>query len=464
MKRPIILILISFIFGILFYEYFQINYKLIMILLFITIIFYIKFSINSIISIIFIFFGIIITYLSYPADFKLNDNKEFIVRIISNKNFNEIYRYEVKVEEMNNYKVNFNSFLFSKENFEIGDRLNIIGNFKEINNINIKNIFKTKKIFFEIKVNKIKKFGKYISFRDRVKKYISYIFESNLSKTTSNFMKSMILNISTEDNLFENFRKLGLAHILAISGVHVSTLIIFLDFLGIFLGIEKRYFGIFNILVIGFYGYILNFPVSLLRVLIMYIMTYIEIYTYKIRDNINNILVSMFFILIINPFYIYSVGFYLSFTAVFSIFYISPKLKKKFSFIPEFLLVSISIQIGTFPIIMYYFNAINISSLLANLIIIPIMSYSLILGFIYIFIHFEFISIILNVIFNIIEILISGIINIFGNYNLTFYFNFMDILIYYFLLWIILDYRIIVYKSKKIIEKYCKKQVNDKSS
>lgn len=90
-------------------------------------------------------------------------------------------------------------------------------------------------------------------------------------------MKSMIIGTDEEDELFEDFRDLGLSHILAISGLHVNILVMFLDLIGKNIGANIKYCGIFIMIFLSLYGYIISFPVLIIRVISMYIFNYLNI-------------------------------------------------------------------------------------------------------------------------------------------------------------------------------------------
>src|SRR5699024_12680636 len=117
-------------------------------------------------------------------------------------------------------------------------------------------------------------------------------------------------------------------------------------------------------------------------------------------DSINSLSFAMFLLLIINPYYLFSIGFQLSFIASFSIIVFTPRINDLFypinNYISNSLASIIGVQIGIIPIQIYYFNSFNVLSILDNLIFIPLLSLAFIINFvIIIFIIIFFFMIIL---------------------------------------------------------------------
>lgn len=457
MKRPIIYLILSLLSGILSYEFLIIDIYFILIFITILILFYIKDRNIAIVSLLFFLIGYIFTSLSYP-NIEMGKKVELEAIIIDKKTYEYGNTYTLEIKNIDSKKYNMKSILSDKGNYEIMDRINIYGNFKNFdsldnfNTFNYKKYLKTKKIFYEFKADKVEFISHESSIKFKIREYIDSFFSNNLGITASKFMKSMIIGIDEEDELFEDFRDLGLSHILAISGLHVNILVMFLDFIGKNIGANKKYYGIFIMVFLAFYGYIISFPVSIVRVISMYIFNYLNIYLYKPKDNINTILFGILIVLLTNPFFIYSVGFYLSFGAIFSIYYINEKMENIFPNIPKWLLTLFSVQFGTLPFVLYYFNTYNLLSLLANLIIIPIMSYVLISGFVYLAIPFLPLGYIIDGVFELIKYIVDGISSISNIFEMKFYsFTFMSIFLYFIFLICVFNYRYLLQNAKNIL-------------
>ncbi|MGL4581797.1 MAG: ComEC/Rec2 family competence protein, partial [Flavobacterium sp.] len=98
---------------------------------------------------------------------------------------------------------------------------------------------------------------------------------------------------------------------------------------------------------------------------------------------------ALFFGLCIYPYWVYDIGFQLSYLAVISIVYFLPMFKNYYSnnkvvkYLQGIVYVSLSVQIGLIPIQLYYFHQFSFVFLLANLVVIPLATVLVIVGMLY---------------------------------------------------------------------------------
>lgn len=453
MKRPIIILNLSFVLGILCNEFIEMNSNFLLFVSFVSVFVLVNKSKILSIALLVFFSAYIITSISYPQ--LQTEESSSIATILSKKENNYSKEYIIKLKKINGRNTQTRVRLLSKMDLNVGDDITLEGFFERVYNLKNFKVFdnerylKTKKVFYQIESDRIKIIKTNTSLKNKIKDDISRLFDDNLNPDSSALMKSMILSINSENELINSFRDLGLAHVLAISGIHINILIYFLEKLGRNIKFSRKTYAFFIVIILVIYGYIIDFPASLLRALFMYILSLLSIYTYRLNDKINDLFLSMFILLIINPFYIYSIGFYLSYSAVFSIYYIAPHLKRLLPKIPQSLNVPIALQIGLFPFIIYYFNSINLISIIANFMIIPIISISLITGFLYVIFRIKFLALLIDGSFQIISRTIEGVVYISGNLEISFKsFDIREIIIFYITLIIIFNYKIIIYKLK----------------
>lgn len=222
----------------------------------------------------------------------------------------------------------------------------------------------------------------------KAKTYLENFLDSTLDFENSNILKSIIFGNQgylSKDKL-DIFSKTGTAHIMAVSGLHVGLMVIITDrFLKLMkVGKNGRLYSIMIVLI--FYGYMVYFPVSIVRAGIMYLL-YIAAYFLQRRyDSINALFFIGFILLIYRPMTIFSISFQLSFIATLSILLLTPILNGRLSKItgPLSPLVSVTLaaQIGTVPIMAYHFNQISLISSITNLLIIPLISPMLSIAFV----------------------------------------------------------------------------------
>jgi competence protein ComEC len=184
----------------------------------------------------------------------------------------------------------------------------------------------------------------------------------------------------------EDFAKTGLSHVLAISGLHVGFLVLLLNSFTKILGLSQRQNFIVQMLVLGFYCILAGASPSILRAVIMFTVYSGGKVIGRKSDPLNNIALAALGILIFKPLELFEVGFQLSFVAVLGIILFQKVICKKLQFLPRWLASSVSVtlsaQLGVWPLIAYYFNTFSVISILANLALVPLAGLILIGGFI----------------------------------------------------------------------------------
>lgn len=315
----------------------------------------------------------------------------------------DLYDLKVTVKELDR---TFYSCFYSKENFQIGDVLEGVANFDKapssanFKTFNYRRYLMTKKIFLVVYKGKLhyKKKGSALL---KLKRDFNFVVKSNLDRAfdtkTSHLAQSLVLgNKAISKGDLDGYNSLGISHILAISGLHISILIKFFNFFGYIFKLERKKYAIFVTVILLIYGYLISFPISLIRALTTYIIKNLAIYTNNVQDELNQIALSAFISLLINPFYIYGAAFWLSYIAAFSVNYICVLLKnniKKEGFIANIIISNSSIQLGMLPIQVYLFNHFNILSLPVNIIIIQTMAIPVALAYLGAMGIFSYISI-----------------------------------------------------------------------
>lgn len=182
--------------------------------------------------------------------------------------------------------------------------------------------------------------------------------------------------------LREKYAGAGASHVLAVSGLHVGILYLVASQLLFFLK-KIRYgdslkMGVL-ILILWSYAFLTGLSPSVVRAATMFTFVALGTTFGRITSIYNTLLASALILLAIRPTYLYSVGFQLSYMAVFSIVWLQPVLASLWQ--PRYFLgrkfwdittVSIAAQIGTFPLAIYYFHQFPGLFLIANWIILPL--------------------------------------------------------------------------------------------
>ncbi len=226
------------------------------------------------------------------------------------------------------------------------------------------------------------------SFRQR----IDMVYSSGLSVENAGFMKALITGEkdSIQKEEYEIYKDMGIAHILAISGLHIGILSGFLLFIMSMAGLKRNFSIPITILFIWMFSYLVGFPESALRASIMITLLMGSKLIHRPYDPVNTLAVSFIASLMINPFWIFSLGFQLSYGATLSLATITPWIMERVYPAKGNLVKSLSavagVNLGILPLQSYYFNQLPVLALLSNFLVIPLATVNLVLGFIVILI------------------------------------------------------------------------------
>jgi competence protein ComEC len=206
---------------------------------------------------------------------------------------------------------------------------------------------------------------------------------SPFGKEEKGIIEALVLGYrgAIDRDIYKAYAAAGAIHILAVSGLHVGIIYFLLQMLLRPLGVtrHRRALKIF-ILLITLWGYaaITGLSPSVTRAVTMFTFFGLAQLLNRPTNSMNTLFLSLFFLLIWNPKWLFHVGFQLSYSAVFFILWIHPKLFSLYH--PKYYLdkliwtiitVSLAAQLGVAPLSIYYFNQFPGLFLLSNLVILP---------------------------------------------------------------------------------------------
>lgn len=179
------------------------------------------------------------------------------------------------------------------------------------------------------------------------------------------------------DSVYDAFRSCGIAHILALSGLHVSFVVGALNRLTRRALPKVKFYT--SIVVLFAYCAIAAFPSSLIRASVMSLCGLYAAAAGRRYDMPSGIAFSAIVILLADPAALYSIGFELSFGAVIMISLLMRPVTELLSFLPlpiaQMAALSICGTLGTLPLSVYYFGTIPVLGLFANTLILPIVPF-----------------------------------------------------------------------------------------
>jgi ComEC/Rec2-related protein len=215
--------------------------------------------------------------------------------------------------------------------------------------------------------------------------YFQQIIKTHIKDEKANAIAQALILGYREDidaDTYQSFAGTGIIHLIAISGLHVGILYVgFMYVLSMipYVKQRKKTSTLLGILFIWLFSALTAFPPSVMRAATMFSFMAGSVFVNRKISVYNNLAGSAFLLLCNDPNLLYQVGFQLSYLAVTSIvifykplsrlMYINHFLPRK---IYELACVSLSAQILTFPLSIYYFHQFPVWFILSNLIAVPI--------------------------------------------------------------------------------------------
>lgn len=250
----------------------------------------------------------------------------------------------------------------------------------------------TKNIKYRIKLTpaEVVNLGASPSLVERFREYNRQLLISRFGEKMGNLALTTLYADQNfiEQEIVQQFRESGVAHIFAVSGLHISILALVINFVLEKLRVNKKVGLIITVTFLFFYCALCSFNSPVVRASIMTTVALLCKLYLKKYDVLNAISLAGCIILLISPIYALDVGFQMTFFAVFGILmfsnmfkFIKPRTsigeKIKSSFVTSF-----SAQLGLLPIFMNYFGSISPWTIPINMIIIPLFTVFYIILFI----------------------------------------------------------------------------------
>ena len=227
---------------------------------------------------------------------------------------------------------------------------------------------------------------------DRIRNRLLSKIDKDLSLQSAVIAKALLLGIRDRQDvqLWSDFTKAGLSHLLAISGLHMGLfcfgvyllirVILVIDLRSAAHFPHHKLAAIFALLSGLFYLLLAHHPISAIRAYMMAFVILVAIITDRRTVTMRNLNIVFILFLMVAPSSLYQPSFQLSFAATYGIImlYDSP-IRKQFIKMPLMIrvigfliLTSSAAIISTFPISAYHFGSFSIWGLLANIIAIPL--------------------------------------------------------------------------------------------
>ncbi|WP_338750248.1 DNA internalization-related competence protein ComEC/Rec2 [Bacillus sp. FJAT-52991] len=181
-----------------------------------------------------------------------------------------------------------------------------------------------------------------------------------------------------EEEITKAYQRLGIIHLLAISGLHVGLMTTFLYYFLIRIGVTKERSQVILLTVLPVYALLAGGSPPVVRACLMTILILLAIRFQRKFTPLDALSLSFLLVLMYDPYFLYQVGFQLSYLVSFSLILSSQSiLSYPTSFLGKMFAITTVSQIAGLPVMMYHFFEISIYSFVANLFFVPFYSFLL---------------------------------------------------------------------------------------
>jgi competence protein ComEC len=179
----------------------------------------------------------------------------------------------------------------------------------------------------------------------------------------------------------------GLYHVIAISGAHIAVITFLLFSLLSLARVPRRVSYVVLILALVFYAALVEGRASVFRAVIMTLVFIVGKLLWKNSHILNTVSFSAFVLLLANPFYLFDIGFELTFAATLAIIVFYPRVIRFLPRLPfkisELFALSLTAQLGVLPLVASSFHRVTFAGLALNFLAIPLMGVIMAFGFVF---------------------------------------------------------------------------------
>ena len=299
-------------------------------------------------------------------------------------NILSIKKYDTKttfiIKEKNKTEKILVNYYETIDKINLGDKVKIKGTLKLPSKNTVPNLFNYRKylnnnniyyILTASEITKIKNNTKILThYKNKLQKYIN-------RKKAHTYLNIFILSNKNDldKEVLNSYQVNGLSHLFSISGMHITLLLGTILKLLDKVSYNRYYKYILLIIILIIYIYLTDFTPSILRSGIMFILlTLNKLFNFKIKTK-NIIMLTFIIIVLINPYYIYNLGFQLSYLISFYLIIFAHIINKHKNYFKKLFITSLISFLVSFPIIISNYYQVNLLSILINLLFVPIISY-----------------------------------------------------------------------------------------
>ena len=227
-----------------------------------------------------------------------------------------------------------------------------------------------------------------LTFIENIRLDLKENFENYLSKKSAGFASALVMGDRTnlDGGIKHAYSRLGISHILAVSGLHLTIIIGGLGWILTQFHIPKKIRSLLLIAGAFFFAWLCGFSPSIVRATVMLTFFYLADMVGERHDSSTSLFLAIFLIVFFRPSAVYDVGMWLSFFATLGILAVMPILsslsitrKNKFYrlwkiglYFISLICISLAATFFTLPVIWIAFGGISLLAPISNLIFVPL--------------------------------------------------------------------------------------------
>lgn len=306
---------------------------------------------------------------------EVSENEDYVCVIAS----------DVKVSGVKNGRLRYKTalYVYGESDFRVGDILEFTAVLKDRTLIyndkfSASSLAQGIKYFASLNSEDVAVISQSPDLFERCNLFIFDTLKSGLNDDEFSVAYAMLTGNSdyiAEENLVA-YRAAGVAHIFAVSGLHIGFLATVLFF--VLKKLKVNAVAAFAITLIGcaFYAGICGFSASSVRALVMFFFLNVARVLGLKYDSLSAVCAAAFVILVVNPAQLFCAGFQLSFAVVITVVISYVPLKRLLKFLPDkiasALAVSFAAEVGSAPVLLAFFGEFASLSLFVNILFIPV--------------------------------------------------------------------------------------------
>ncbi len=268
---------------------------------------------------------------------------------------------------------------------EYGMRLELEGEFEQVNEFNYKDNVSAQTIFPKILEMEIGHGNPVRKKLYDLKRFLLANMNKMISAPESGLLGGILLGTRhMPEQLLEEFRVTGTSHIIAVSGFNVTIVATFLD--GMFRRFGRTASFYSSVVAIAGFVIVTGASASVVRAGIMGSLGLVSQYFGRLYSSVNALLLTSAIMLLQNPkLLMFDIGFQLSFAALMGLMFVQPIFEAKWpgaNILVSSIFPTIAAQITTSPMILYHFGNFSVIAVVANLFVLPGIPVAMLVGFV----------------------------------------------------------------------------------